>query len=78
MLDAEEVKQKIQVEEQPKGGSKNEECETLYSSSQGAEGMSSPPAGDDIPSRTEGTNWCKYCLILVCVLLGLEEAMLLI
>lgn len=36
------------------------------------------PQTDSNPPIPEAKDWCKYCLILVCVLLGLEEAMLLL
>lgn len=47
-------------------------------SSDGAELSGTPPAGVPDGSRTGGTDWCKLCIVGLLLLLGIEEAMLLL
>lgn len=46
-------------------------------SSQGAE-VTDVPLGTSGDSRTGGTDWCKLCIVGLLLLLGFEEAMLLL
>jgi len=46
-------------------------------SSDGAEAIE-VPLGTSVDSRTGGTDWCKLCIVGLLLLLGIEEAMLLL
>ena len=76
MLDGTQIKQEINCCK-AQSGSEEEDGETIHPSTQGAEGVN-PPLGGEPPSRIGGTDWCRLCIVGLLLLLGLEEAMLLL